>query len=300
MRFRGDVEHVTSDDEPRTSRGNGARTLAPDLRSPTPDLPNSPLLRFFSVMPERPAVESEPTRPSKPNIRKIHSNVHGPTRSPLINLVIVVGAVVLVVILLYQVLIAPSSRLDTDVIELGRSIERVEELATLKSHLRFAVVVREQSGSVVVRRLAEITDDVGMSSLSSMLFQDPSMIVELHGVATYGMRLEGIGERLVRTDSSVVVPLPPPTVLDVKLVSADTRIVARMKGLFRSSNQELLAEANRQGERFVADLAAADSTLLALSAERARSLVSLLVEQSGSRAEFSEADPINQPSTPRE
>jgi hypothetical protein len=237
-------------------------------------------------MPDRPSVETEPPQPAKPNIRKIHSSAHGPTRTPRVNLLILVGALGLVAVLVYQFLFAPDSRLDTEIVELGRSIERVEELATLKSHLRFAVVVREESGNIIVRRLAEQTDEVGMSSLSAMLFQDPTVIVELHGVATYGVRLAGVGARITSTDSSVVVPLPPPSVLDVKLVSADTRIVAQMKGLFRSSNQQLLAEANRQGERFVAELAAADTTLLGLSAERARSLVAMLVEHSGSRAEF--------------
>lgn len=237
-------------------------------------------------MPERPSVEPEPPRPAKPNIRKIHSSLHGPTGTPLVNLLILVGTLSLVAVLVYQFFVAPGSRFDTDIVEIGRSIERVEELATLKSHLRFAVVVREESGNVIVRRLAQQDDEVGMSSLSSLLFQDPTMIVELHGVATYGVRLAGIAPRIARTDSSIVVPLPPAAVLDVKLVSADTRIVAQMKGLFRSSNQQLLAEANRQGERFVAELAAADTTLLALSADRARSLVRMLVEQSGSRVEF--------------
>ncbi|MBC8144714.1 MAG: DUF4230 domain-containing protein [bacterium] len=88
------------------------------------------------------------------------------------------------------------------------------------------------------------------------------------------------------TDSSIVIAMSPPEVLDVKLVSADTRIVAQMKGLFRSNNQALLYEANSHGERFVADLARSDSTLLAVSAERTRALIELLVEQSGSRAEF--------------
>lgn len=237
-------------------------------------------------MPDRPSVETEPPRPAKPNIRRIHSSAHGPTRTPRVNLVILIGGLSLVAFLVYQFFVAPASRFDTDVIELGRSIERVEELATLKSHLRFAVVVREESGNVIVRRLAQQDDEVGMSTISSMLFLDPTMIVELHGVATYGVRLGGIAERIARTDSSVVVPLPQPAVLDVKLVSADTRIVAQMKGLFRSSNQQLLAEANKQGERFVSELAAADSSLLGLAGERARSLVSILVEQTGSRAEF--------------
>jgi hypothetical protein len=217
----------------------------------------------------------------------MHSSVLRPTRTPLVNLLILVSAFAVVAFLVYHFVFAPGSRLDTNVVDLSRSIERVEELSTLKSHLRFAVVVREESGNVIVRRLAEQSaDGMGMRSIESMLFHDPTMIVELHGVATYGVRLAGIADRITPTDSSVIVALPPPSVLDVKLVSADTRIVAEMKGLFRSNNGALLAEANRHGERFVAELARTDSTLLALSAERARALVAMLVEQSGTRAEF--------------
>jgi hypothetical protein len=243
-------------------------------------------------MSDVPSVETEPPSPARSKVRKVHSAVLGPTRRPFVTLLIVAGTIGLVAFLLYQFVLGGSSRLSSDVVELSRSIERVEELATLKSHLRFAVVVREQSGSLVVRRLADVPEGVGMSSIESLLFHDPTMIVELHGVATYGVRLHGIGDRMRRTDSSVVVDLPPAEVLDVKLVSADTRIVAEMKGLFRSSNDELLAEANRHGEQFVAELAGADSTLLSLASDRTRSLIALLVEQAGSRAEFR---PTNRP-----
>lgn len=219
-------------------------------------------------------------------IRKIHSDVLGPTRTPLVNFAIIVGAFAVIASLVYFFILGPESRVQSDVTDLSQSIERVEELATLKSHLRFAVVVREESGNVIVRRLADQVDGVGMNSIGSMLFEDPTMIVELHGVATYGVRLGGIGSRMSQTDSSIVIAMPPAEVLDVKLVSADTRVVARMKGLFRSNNQELLAEANRRGETFIAELARADSTLLAVSADRTRSLIRLLVEQSGSRVEF--------------
>jgi hypothetical protein len=237
-------------------------------------------------MPDPPSIQAEPPPPAKPNIRKVHSSVLGPTRTPLVNLLIVLGAFGLVAFLVYQFFFASGARVSADVVDLSRSIERVEELATLKSHLRFAVIVREESGNVVVRRLAEQPEGLGMSSIESMLFHDPTVIVELHGVATYGVRLAGIAGRMTSTDSSIVVALPPAEVLDVKLVAADTRIVTEMKGLFRSDNSALLAEANRHGERFVAELARQDTTLLGLADERTRSLIGVLVEQSGTRVEF--------------
>ena len=223
--------------------------------------------------------------PTRSRFRRARVRALRRPRSPFASLLFVAIGIGLVAIVAYLI-VGDDPRFDTDITELSATIERVEELATLKSHLRFAVVVREESGNIIVRRLADQTEGLGMNSIGSMLFEDPTLIVELHGVATYGVKLDGIGERISTTDSSVVVELPEAQVLDVKLVSADTRIIAQMKGLFRSNNQELLAEANRRGERFVAELAAADSTLLGVATERTRDIVALIVEQSGARAEF--------------
>jgi hypothetical protein len=72
----------------------------------------------------------------------------------------------------------------------------------------------------------------------------------------------------------------------VKLVAADTRIVARMKGLFRSSNETLLLNAASEGEQFVRQYASEDSALLDLASERARNVLGILTEQGGKRAIF--------------
>jgi len=173
-----------------------------------------------------------------------------------------------------------------EVIDFSKSVERIEELSTVKSHMRFGVVVREEGGNVIVRRLADQAESIGMDGIGSVLFEDPTMIVELHGVATYGITLDDLASRIRQDDSVVWIPLPSPSVLDAKLVAADTRIVAQMKGLFRSSNQTLLLEAGKHGEKFVRDYAKADTTLLSLASERARNVLRLLVEQGGKRAVF--------------
>ena len=223
---------------------------------------------------------------STPHIRRIRSALR-PTRSPLINLAILFGAIALVVLLAYQFLfVAPKIR--SNVVDLTQSLERIEELSTLRSHFRFAVVVREESGNIIVRRLADQADHIGMDNVGTMLFQDPTMIAELHGIATYGVRLGGVAAAITQNDSSVTIPLPKAEVIDVKLVAADTRIVAQMKGLFRSSSHELLLEASKRGETFVREYAEADTTLLGVAGDRARDLLSLIVERSGKRAVFGE------------
>jgi hypothetical protein len=180
----------------------------------------------------------------------------------------------------------PGNEITTEVIDFSKSVQRIEELSTVKSHIRFAVVVREEGGNVIVRRLADQAASIGMEGLGSFLFQDPTMIVELHGVATYGLRLNDIAKRIRQDDSTVHIRLPAADVLDVKLVAADTRIVARMKGLFRSSNETLLLNAASEGEQFVRQYASEDSALLDLASERARNVLGILTEQGGKRAIF--------------
>lgn len=125
-----------------------------------------------------------------------------------------------------------------------------------------------------------------MDNVGSVLFQDPTMFLELHGVATFGVRLGGLERRITQNDSVVTIDLPTPELLDVKLIAADTRIVAQMKGLFRSTNNTLLLSANKHGEEFVRQYAAQDTAMLGLAAQRARDVLALLVEQSGKRAEW--------------
>lgn len=125
-----------------------------------------------------------------------------------------------------------------------------------------------------------------MDNLGTMLFQDPTMIVELHGVATYGVSLEDIADRLRQDNSTVTIRLPQAGLLDVKLVAADTRIVVQMKGLFRSSNNTLLLEANRKGEEFTRQFAEQDSTLQELALTRARDVLALIAQSGGKRAVF--------------
>lgn len=179
-----------------------------------------------------------------------------------------------------------SDRTTSRVIDFSQSVEKIQELATVKSHLRFAVVIREESGNIIVRRFADQSEYIGMDNVGSVLFQDPTMFVELHGVATFGVRLNNLQHRITQDDSVVTIDLPKAELLDVKLIAADTRIVAQMKGLFRSTNNTLLLSANKNGEEFVRQYAMQDTAMLQLAAQRARDLLGLFVQQSGKRAEW--------------
>ncbi len=112
------------------------------------------------------------------------------------------------------------------------------------------------------------------------------MIVELHGVATYGVRLDRVVPNIQQTDSTVTIPTPRAEVLDVKLVASDTRVIAQIKGLFRSSEGNLLGEANKHGESFVRDYAMQDSTLQTLAETRVRETLSAFITPTGRRAIF--------------
>jgi hypothetical protein len=224
--------------------------------------------------------------PSRHTLRRIRSSQLRPTKSPVVNGIILLVVVAAAVALIYSFLVGPAASVDTNVIDFSQSMEKIQELSTVKSHLRFGVVVREEGGNIIVRTLAEQAGGIGMNDLSSLLFEDPTMIVELHGVATYGVRLDDLASRVEQTDTAVVLSMRPAEVLDVNLVTSDTRIVAQMKGLFRSSNTTLLHEANLRGEAFVLNMARGDTALLELAGERTRVLLSLLIERSGRHAIF--------------
>lgn len=191
-----------------------------------------------------------------------------------------------VVVLVYMFVFSDQPIVEADVIDFSQSAQAIEELSTMKSHMRFSVVVHEQSGNIIVRRLADQAEQIDATGIGAALFQDPTMIVELHGVATYGIRLGDIEHRITQTDSTVRVVLPPVEVLDVKLVASDTKPIARMEGLFRSSSQSLLLAATQRGEGFVRNYAETDTMMMGLAAERARNVLSLLVERAGKRAVF--------------
>jgi hypothetical protein len=221
-----------------------------------------------------------------PQIRRFHSSELRPTRSPIVNIAIMIAFFAGILFVAYRLMFDGHTTVKSDVVDLSQSMEQIQELSTVKSHLRFAVVVREESGNVIVRRLADQSESIGMNDIGSALFQDPTMIVQLHGVVTYGMKLGNLARSIRQDDTTVTIKLPPAEVLDVKLAAADTKIVAQMKGLFRSSNQTLLQYADRRGEEFAREYADQDTALRSLAAERARDLLRLIVERSGKRAVF--------------
>lgn len=211
-----------------------------------------------------------------------------PRRTPHINILILIGIIALVVTTFFF-LFFKRPQLNTDTFSLRQSIEEIEELSTVRSHLRFAVVVREESGNIVVRELAEAAGDIDMNDIGSFLFQDPTLIVELHAVATFGVRLNNVDQRIRPTDGDedvIYVDLPEAELLDVKIVNKDTRIIARMQGLIRSSNRELMLEAGRKGEDYATKEARADSSSLGLASTRARDIIRLLVESAGKKVVF--------------
>jgi|GEM_PF-3225633 len=229
----------------------------------------------------------EPARQFRafPRIRRFHTE-SGHWKSPVKTGAILVIAMAVVIVAVYYFVFSGRDRVSADVIDFSKSVEQIQELSTLKSHMRFSVVVREESGNVIVRRFADQGEYIGMDRIGSALFQDPTMFVELHGVATYGARLDDLGSRMSQNDSTVHITLPPVTVLDARLVAADTRVVAQMKGLFRSSNNELLLAADKHGEQFVRDYAEQDSVMRSFATERLRSVLALLVDRAGKRAVF--------------
>ena len=225
--------------------------------------------------------------------------VRSPRRTPQINILILIGIISLIVTTFFF-LFFKRPELDAEAFSLRRSIEEIEELSTVRSHLRFAVVVREESGNIVVRELAEAAGEIDMNDLGSFLFQDPTLIVELHAVATYGIRLDNIDRRIRPADEDgevITVDLPEAELLDVKVVNRDTRVIARMQGLIRSSNRELMLEAGRKGEEYATKEARADSSSLALAETRARDIIRLLVENAGKEVAFDGEEGSNSTTT---
>lgn len=219
----------------------------------------------------------------QPRLRRLVMRGGMGRRSGVGMIAVVVLMLLVAAFLAWQVFFSPG-RTTSRVIDFSQSVEKIQELATVKSHLRFAVVVREESGNIIVRRFADQADYIGMDNVGSALFQDPTMFVELHGVATFGVRLNDLQHRITQDDSVVTIQLPKPELLDVKLIAADTRIIAQMKGLFRSTNNTLLLSANNNGEEFIRQYAAQDTAMLELAAQRARDVLALIVQQSGKRA----------------
>lgn len=235
------------------------------------------------------STQGSPTEPEEPGIKRYRAEAaRSPRRPPPVNLAILIAGIGLTVFLIYQFIFTKPRVIAGQEFNLSQAIEEIQELSTVRSHLRFAVIVREESGNIIVRQIADEPEEIQMDDLGSMLFQDPTLVAELHAVVTYGLRLENLEENVRREKETLHVSLPSAELLDVKIVNADTRIIARLKGLFRSTNTELLLAAARRGEEFARGFALADSSSIDLAESRAREIISLLAEQAGSEVSFTE------------
>ncbi|MGE3799821.1 MAG: DUF4230 domain-containing protein [Candidatus Kapaibacterium sp.] len=210
-----------------------------------------------------------------------------PRRPPTVNMAILIGIIAVVLFLIWQFFFTRPT-LFTEEFSLAQAVEEIEELTTVRSHLRFTVVVREESGNLVVQRLADQAGEINMQDIGSMLFHDPTLLAELHAVATYGVKLDDIEKRITNHGDSLHVSLPPSELLDVKIVNADTRIIAQLKGLFRSENNELLLAASQRGESFAEEFARTDAASLELATTKAREIIGLLAKQAGKETTFTE------------
>lgn len=229
------------------------------------------------------------SQPEEPGIRRYRAeSQRSPRRPPLVNLAILIGAIGLIVFLIYQFFFTRPQVTAGEEFNLSKSIERIQELSTVRSHLRFAVIVREEAGNIIVRQIADEPEEITMDGIGAMLFHDPTLVAELHAVITYGLRLDGMDGRIRDVNDTVYIALPSAELLDVKVVNADTRIIARLEGLFRRTNNELLLEASRRGETFARQFALDDSSSINLAESRAREIITMLVEQAGSKVSFTE------------
>ena len=95
----------------------------------------------------------------------------------MINMAVLFGVVVLTVFLVYRLFVDPAGRVRTDVLDLTTAVEQIQELSTVKSHFRFAVVVREEAGNIIVRRLADQITESQNREIAEM----DALIRELEG-----------------------------------------------------------------------------------------------------------------------
>src|SRR4051794_30335432 len=93
-------------------------------------------------------------RNGSPHVRRFHSRQLRPTRSPVINGAILIALSVGLLFLVYS-LAFHRGNVQADVIDLTHTVEQVQELSTVKSHLYFAVVVQEENGNIITRKLAD-------------------------------------------------------------------------------------------------------------------------------------------------
>ncbi len=227
------------------------------------------------------------TSSDEPGVKRYQAEkTRSPRRPPPVNLAILIGIIAIVVFVIYQFFFTRPTLLAGEEFNLSQAVEQIEELSTVRSHLRFAVVVREESGSIIVRELAEQEDAIAMEDVGSMLFHDPTLVAELHAVATYGLRLDKVQEYVSEANDTLQIALPKAELLDVKLVNADTRIIARIKGMFRSPNNELLLEASRRGEIFAEKFARTDTASMELARNKAQEIIRFLIEQTGKPVRF--------------
>lgn len=223
----------------------------------------------------------------EPGVKRYHAEkTRSPRRPPPVNLAILIGIIAIVVFVIYQFFFTRPTLLAGEEFNLSQAVEHIEELSTVRSHLRFAVVVREESGNIVVRELAEQEDAIAMEDVGSMLFHNPTLVAELHAVATYGLRLDNVQDYVSEANDTMQIALPKAELLDVKLVNSDTRIIARIKGMFRSPNNELLLEASRRGEAFAEKFARTDTTSLEVAQNKAQDIIRFLIEQTGKPVRF--------------
>ncbi|MCE2503635.1 MAG: DUF4230 domain-containing protein [Chlorobi bacterium] len=224
-------------------------------------------------------------------VRRYHAEkARSPRRPPLVNISILIGIIALVLFLIWQFFFT-RPMLSTEEFSIARAVEEIEEVTTVRSHLRFVVVVREESGNLIVRQLAEQGKEIDVDDIGSMFFHDPTLLAELHGVATYGVKLDDVEDRIEINREELHIRLPSAELLDIKVINADTRIIARMKGLFRSEKEELLLVASQRGKEYAEEFARSDSASLGLAEKRAQEIIRLLAEQRGKKAIFVEDQP---------
>ena len=233
--------------------------------------------------------QPNPADPEESGVKRYQAEkTRSPRRPPLVNLSILIGIIGLTVFVIYQFFFTRPNLLAGEEFNLSQAVEQIEELSTVRSHLRFAVVVREESGNIIVRELANQEAVIEMEDVGSLLFHDPALVAELHAVATYGLQLDGIEDRINESGDTLYITMPNAELLDVKLVNGDTRIIARIKGIFRSSNNDLLLAASKRGETFAEKFARSDTSSIELAGRKAEEIIAFLMEQAGKEVQFTQ------------